>query len=108
MLGKIFAGNPPRPCRPPNLTENTWTLHELQCAVRRMKIHKGADEAGLLAELLKNSMLIAGSTSGGRTTRVPKTSADGRTLADRNVFFGQDLGQRNSSMDCESRTVKSF
>ena len=55
VLGEIFAGNPHRPCRPPNLTENPWTLHELQCAVRRMTIHKGADEAGLVAELLKNS-----------------------------------------------------
>ena len=55
MLGETFAGNPHRPCRPPNLTENPWTLHELQCAVRRTKIHKGADEAGLVAELLKNS-----------------------------------------------------
>ena len=55
MLGEIFAGNPHRPCRPPTLTENPWTLHELQCAVRRVKIHKGADEAGLVAGLLKNS-----------------------------------------------------
>ena len=55
VLGEIFGGNPHRPCRPPNLTENPWTLHEFQCAVRRMKIHKGADEAGLVAELLKNS-----------------------------------------------------
>ena len=30
-------------------------MHELKCAVGRMKIHKGADEAGLVAELLKNS-----------------------------------------------------
>ena len=55
MLGQIFAGNPDRPCRPANLTENPWSMHELQCAVGRMKIHKGADEAGLVAELLKNS-----------------------------------------------------
>ena len=27
--------------RPANLTENPWSLHELQCAVGRMKIHKG-------------------------------------------------------------------
>ena len=51
MLGEFFAENPHRPCRPPNLTENPWTLHELQCAVRRMKLHKGADDAGLVAEL---------------------------------------------------------
>jgi len=55
MLGQIFAGNPDTPCRPANLTENPWSMHELQCAVGRMKIHKGADEAGLVAELLKNS-----------------------------------------------------
>ena len=52
MLGQLFAGNPDRPCRPANLTENPWSMHELQCAVGRMKIHKGADEAGLVAELL--------------------------------------------------------
>ena len=40
--------NPERPCRPPNLTENPWSLHELERAVARMKIYKGADEAGLV------------------------------------------------------------
>ena len=39
--------NPERPCRPPNLTENPWSLHELERAVARMKIYKSADEAGL-------------------------------------------------------------
>ena len=43
-----------RPCRPPNLTENPWSLHELGRAVARIKIYKGADEAGL-AIALKNS-----------------------------------------------------
>ena len=56
MLVENFAGNPRRPCRPPNFTENSWTLHERPCAVRRMKIHKGADKARLVAELLKNSL----------------------------------------------------
>ena len=55
MLGQLFAGNPDRPCRPANLRENPWAMHELQCAMGRMKIQKGADEAGLVAELLKNS-----------------------------------------------------
>ena len=55
MLGQICAGKPDRPCRPANLTENPWSMHELQCALGRLKIHKGTDEAGLLAELLKNS-----------------------------------------------------
>ena len=55
MLGQICAGKPDRPCRPANLTENPWSMHELQCALGRMKIHKGTDEGGLLAELLKNS-----------------------------------------------------
>ena len=53
MLGEIFAGHPNKPCRPPNLTEPPWTLDEFECAVRRVKIHRG--EAGLEAELLKNS-----------------------------------------------------
>ena len=52
MLSESFVGNPNRPCRPPSLTENPWTLHDLHCAVRRLKIHKGADEASLVAELL--------------------------------------------------------
>ena len=56
MFGQIFAGNPDRPCRPANLTEHPWSMHELQRAVGRMKIKKGADEAGLVAELLKNSL----------------------------------------------------
>ena len=59
---KEGAGNPDRPCRPANLTENPWPTHELQCAVGGMKIHKGADEAGLVAELLKIRLMISKQT----------------------------------------------
>ena len=62
MLGQICAGKPDRPCRPANLTENPWSMHELQCALGRMKIHKGTDEAGLLAELLKIRLMISKQT----------------------------------------------
>ena len=50
----------------------------------------------------------AGGTSAGRTTRFPKTSAHGWTLAEYNIIFGQILGQGNSSVDCESSFVESF
>ena len=58
MSGQIFVGNPDRPCRPANLTENPWPMHVLQCAVGRMKIHKGA-EAGLVAELLTIRLMFS-------------------------------------------------
>ena len=115
----FFARNPYRTCRPPNLTENRWSLHEFECAVRRMKIFKrdhltsGPLQTSVccikkMAFMIQNARSIAGNTSAGRTTRLPKTAAVGWTLAECNIIVGQGFGQANSSLGCASGSAKNF
>ena len=55
MLEQLFCGNPSPVVKPDVLDERPWTIKELQVAIKRMKCKRGADEAGLVAELLKHA-----------------------------------------------------
>ena len=56
MLEQLFCGNPSPVVKPDVLDERPWTIEELQVAIKRMKCKRGADEAGLVAELLKHAL----------------------------------------------------
>lgn len=51
----LSAGNPRELRKPDVLQETPWSLDELPIAIQRLKTKRGADEAGLAAELLKHA-----------------------------------------------------
>ena len=55
LLEDLFRGSTVEPQRPDHLEEPPWTLEELTAAIKRLKCKRGADDAGLAAELLKHA-----------------------------------------------------
>lgn len=66
LLEDLFRGSTVEPQRPDHLEEPPWTLEELTAAIKRLKCKRGADDAGLVIEILHcllglfNGMLLTG------------------------------------------------